>query len=66
MSKIINMVWRGVLVAAFIGVVTAYAEEVDSSKILLAGQHCIYDVVPLEGAWEMAYRSKDVHGACGG
>ena len=44
MSKIGNRTWKGALVAAALSVATA-----------AAGQHCIYDAVPLEGAWEMAY-----------
>ena len=45
MGKIVNnRKWRGALVAAALSVATSYA-----------GQHCIYDAVPLEGAWEMAY-----------
>jgi len=57
MSKIINIVWRGALVAAALSFVPAYAGEADVSKTLRPGQHCIYDAVPLEGAWEMFYRS---------
>ncbi len=57
MSKIINIVWRGALVAAALSFVPAYAGEADVSKTLRPGQHCIYDAVPLEGAWEMFYCS---------
>ena len=35
----------------------AYAEEVYSAKVPPAGQHCIYDAVPMDGTWEMAYCS---------
>ncbi len=34
-----------------------YAESVDFAKAPPAGQHCIYDAIPLEGAWEMSYCS---------
>ena len=59
MDKVINIACKGALVAAAISVATApaHAEEVDSAKVPVAGQHCIYDAVPLAGAWEMAYRS---------
>ncbi len=57
MNKIINRVWRGALVAAALSFMPAYAGEADVSKTLRPGQHCIYDAVPLEGAWEMFYCS---------
>ena len=57
MSKIINIVWRDALVAAALSFVPAYAGEADVSKTFRPGQHCIYDAVPLEGAWEMFYCS---------
>ena len=57
MSKIINIVWRDALVAAALSFVPAYAGEADVSKTFRPGQHCIYDAVPLEGAWEMSYCS---------
>ena len=56
-SKIINIVLKGALVAAALSFVPAYAGEADVSKTLRPGQHCIYDAVPLEGAWEMSYCS---------
>ena len=59
MDKVINIACKGALVAAvfFVATAPAHAEEVDSAKVPVAGQHCIYDAVPLTGAWEMAYRS---------
>ena len=60
-KKEINMK-RMAIVAAFamtasIHPCAADAEEVDFSKASPAGQHCIYDAIPLEGAWEMSYCS---------
>ena len=57
MRKVINRVWKSALVAAALCATPAYAEEVDFSKIPPAGQHCIYDAVTLDGAWEMSYCS---------
>ena len=57
MNKIINIVWKGALVAAALCAAPADAEEVDFAKAPPAGQHCIYDAIPLEGAWEMSYCS---------
>ena len=43
--------------AASVHPCATYAEAVDFAKAPPAGQHCIYDAVPLEGAWEMSYCS---------
>ena len=43
--------------AASVHTCATYAESVDFAKASPAGQHCIYDAVPLEGAWEMFYCS---------
>ena len=57
MNKIINTTLKGALVVAALCAAPADAEEVDFAKAPPAGQHCIYDAIPLEGAWEMSYRS---------
>ena len=57
MSKIVNIACKGALVAVVLCAVPAHAEEVDFSRTPPAGQHCIYDAVPLDGAWEMSYCS---------
>ena len=58
-NKLINISWKGALAAAALSVATASAraEEVDLAKVPVAGQHCIYDALPLDGAWEMSYCS---------
>ena len=59
--KEINMKRMAIVVAlamaASVHPCATYAETVDFAKAPPAGQHCIYDAVPLEGAWEMFYRS---------
>ena len=45
------------LTAASVHTCATYAESVDFAKASPAGQHCIYDTVPLDGAWEMSYNS---------
>lgn len=57
MSKVIDVSWKVALVAAALCAASAYAERINFSKTSHAGQHCIYDAVPLDGAWEMSYRS---------
>ena len=59
--KKINMKRMAIVVAlamaASVHPCATYAETVDFAKAPPAGQHCIYDAVPLEGAWEMSYCS---------
>jgi len=43
--------------AASVHTCATYAESVDFAKASPAGQHCIYDAVPLDGTWEMFYCS---------
>ena len=43
------------MIVAAIAACAVGAAEVDLSKIPVTGQHCIYDSVLLNGAWEMAY-----------
>ena len=57
MNTIINIAWKGALVAAAFCAAPSYAERDTVAKVVPAGQHCIYDAVPLEGAWEMSYCS---------